>query len=331
MSAITMNLSLSLPASAQDFYAGKTVTIFVGYAAGSGYDVNARFVARHISAQLPGKPTVIVQNMPGAGALNAANHLANTAAKDGTAMALVARGMGIEPMLGGKGVRFDPLKLHWIGSTSRETSVIVVRADMGVKRIEDVRNREVVVAGPSPGTDGVTYPNVLNNLLGTKFRIVMGYRSGKEMAMAVKRGEVQGRGSWSWASLKTEALEEVRNGEYVLLLQMALRKSPELPDLPLVMDFVTSAEQKQILEIILAGQEMAWPIFAPAEVPAERIALLRKAYADMLKTPEALSEAKKLGIDIDPVSGDDIAAMLRRLYSVSPEIVARVRKLAGRE
>ncbi|MBM3609375.1 MAG: hypothetical protein FJX29_13160 [Alphaproteobacteria bacterium] len=226
MSAIVVGAGLVSPASAQDFYAGKTVTIFVGYAAGSGYDVNARFVARHIGPQLPGRPTVIVQNMPGAGALNAANHVANTAAKDGTAMALVARGMGIEPMLGGKGVRFDPLKLHWIGSTSRETSVIVVRADTGVKRIEDVRGKEVVVAGPSPGTDGVTYPNVLNNLLGTRFRVVMGYRSGKEMSMAMKRSEVQGRGSWSWASLKTEALDEVKSGEYVLLLQMALRKSP---------------------------------------------------------------------------------------------------------
>jgi tripartite-type tricarboxylate transporter receptor subunit TctC len=262
---------------AQEFYAGKTVTMMVGYAAGSGYDVNARFIARHMPKYIPGNPQMIVQNMPGGGALGATNHVANIAAKDGTVIALVARGMGLEPLFGGQGVRYDALKLNWIGSSSREVSVIAVRADAGVTRLEDVMTKEIVVAGPSPGTDGVTFPNMLNNLLGTKFRIVTGYRSGKEMAMAVMRGEVQGRGSWSWASFKTEAMENLKKGELKLLLQLGFAKAPELPDVPLVMDFARNAEQRQIIELLLAGQAMAWPVFAPADVPAERVVTLRRA------------------------------------------------------
>lgn len=318
------------PACAQDFYAGKIVTIVVGYAAGSGYDVNARFIARHIAKQIPGAPQIIVQNMPGGGALGATNHVANVAAKDGTVLAVVARGMGLEPLFGGAGVKFDPLKLNWIGSSSREVSVLAVRADAGVNSIEDAMKKEVVVAGPSPGTDGVTYPNMLNNLLGTKFRIVTGYRSGKEMALAVKRGEVQGRGSWSWSSFKTEAMEELKKGELRLLLQLAPVKSPELPDVPLVMDYARDAEQKLIIELLLAGQAMAWPVFAPAEVPAERVALLRKAYLDLFTSAAAREEAAKLGIDIDPVPGVEIEAMLKRLYASPPEIVRQARALAGR-
>lgn len=317
-------------AQAQEFYAGKTITMIVGYAAGSGYDVNARFIARHMPKHLPGNPQIIVQNMPGGGALGATNHVANIAQKDGTVMALVARGMGLEPLFGGTGVKYDPLKLHWIGSSSREVSVLAVRADAGVATIEEAMNKEIIVAGPSPGADGVTYPNMLNNLLGTKFKIVTGYRSGKEMAMAVMRGEVQGRGSWSWASFKTEAMDNLKKGELRILLQLAPRKSPELPDVPLVMDYAKNEEQKLILELLLAGQSMAWPVFAPGEVPADRIGLLRKAYLDVFTSEAAREEAARLGIDVDPVPGMEIQTMLQRLYASPPDIVQKARALAGR-
>ena len=195
-----MLATLGISAHAQDFFAGKTMTIIVGYGqGGSGYDVNGRFVARHLSRFLPGDPTIIVQNMLGAGTLAAANHVANVAPKDGTTMALVARGMGIEQLMGGKNVRFDPLKINWIGSTSREVSVVLVRSDTGISSIKDATEREVVLAAIAIGTDGVTFPLALNNLLGTKFRPVMGYKSGGEMTLAMLRGETHGRGSWSWA------------------------------------------------------------------------------------------------------------------------------------
>src|SRR5262245_64813253 len=249
---------LSSSASAQDFFAGKTVTLVVGYQAGSLYDANARFVARHLARFIPGNPTVIVRNMPGAGTLTAANNVANLAPKDGTSIALIARGMSIEPLLGGQGVRFEPLALNWIGSTSQEVSVIAVRTDTGVKTLDDVKAREVVVAGPAPGTDGVTFPTALNNLLGTRFKIVTGYRSGAEMVLAVERKEVDGRGSWSWSAFRNDGMPMVKRGELVMLVQMGTAKVPEIAQVPLVMDLAKSDEQRQILEVLLAAQTMAW-------------------------------------------------------------------------
>jgi tripartite-type tricarboxylate transporter receptor subunit TctC len=323
-------LAAALPAAAQADFAGKTITIYAGYGAGSTYDANARWLARHMKRFIPGDPTMIVQNMPGAGTMTAANHVYNVAAKDGTSIAQVARGMALEPLLGGKGVRYDPLKINWLGSTSSEVSVIAVRADTGIKTLDDVKTRETFMASSGIGTDGHTFPNVLNNMLGTKFKIVLGYNSGKEMALAMERKEVEGRGSWSWSSFKREALPRLKSGEYLLLVQMGVRKSPELPNVPLVMDLAKTDEQKQMLELLLAGQGMAWPYFVAPDVPADRVAALRKAFMAVCEDKEALAEADKLQIDIDPVSGDEMNQTLKRLYSLPKPIVGKVRELAGR-
>jgi tripartite-type tricarboxylate transporter receptor subunit TctC len=323
-------LGITAPAQAADFYAGKTMTVIAGYGAGSTYDANARWIARNMKRFIPGEPNMIVQNMPGAGTLTAANYVENIAPKDGTFMVLVARGMAIEPLLGGKGVRYDPQKINWIGSTAREVSVIIVRADTGVKTLEDATKRQIAVASSGIGTDGYTYPTVLNNLLGTKFKIVLGYQSGKEMALALERKEVEGRGSWSWSSFKREALPRLKSGEYVILVQMAPHKSPELPDVPLVMDYAKTDEQKQILELLLAGQSMAWPYFVASAVPQERVALLRTAFQAVLKDPQALAEANKLQIDIEPVTGEEMTAKIKQLYALPKPIVQKVRELAGR-
>ena len=317
------------PAPAQDFYADKTVTIYSGHQAGSLYDTNARFVARHLPRFLPGKPTMIVRNMPGAGTLTASNHVANAAPKDGTTLALVARGVAIEPLLGGQGVRFDPLKLNWIGSTSQEVSLIAVRADTGVKTLDDAKKRELAMAGS--GADATTFPNTLNHLLGTRFRVITGYRSGAEMNLAIERKEVDGRGSWSWSAFRNDGMPMVKRGELVMLVQMGTAKVPDLPQVPLVMDLAKTAEQRQILELLLAAQAMAWPLFAPAEAPAERVALLRRAYLDMLKDKDALADAHKTGIEVEPVPGTDIQEMLKRVYMTSPDVVTKGRELSGRK
>jgi len=318
-------------AAAQDFAPDKTMTLVVGYAAGSLYDGNARFVARHLGRHIPGHPTIVVRNMPGAGTLTAANQVANLAPKDGTTLALVARGMAIEPLLGGQAVRFDPLTLNWIGSTSNEVSVIAVRADTGVRTLEDATRREVVLAATAPGTDGVTYPSALNNLLGTRFKMVIGYRSGAEMTLAVERKEAEGRGSWSWASFRNEGMKMLNRGELNLLVQMTTTASPEIANVPVVMDHARTDEQRQVLELLLAGQAMAWPIFAPAEVAKERVAILRRAYLAMLTDPETLADARRLGLDIEPVSGEAIASLLKRVYATPSAIVEKVRELAGRK
>jgi tripartite-type tricarboxylate transporter receptor subunit TctC len=327
--AFGLALALSFPAAADDFYAGKTLTIYVGHQPGSLYDTNARFVARNLPRFLPGNPNVIVRNMPGAATLNAANHAANLAPKDGTALALIARGVAMEPLLGGQGVRFDPLKLNWIGSSSQEISIVAVRADTGVRTLDDARKRELVVA--ASGADAVTFPMTLNSLLGTRFRVITGYRAGAEMNLAVERKEVDGRGSWSWSAFRHDGMPLVKRGELVMLAQMGLTKVPELPQVPLVMDLAQSDEQRRILEVVLAAQAMAWPLFAPAEAPHERVKLLRDAYLAMLKEPQALADAHKTGIEVAPVAGAAINDMLQKVYATSPSVIAKARELAGRK
>ena len=329
LAALGAILSLQSASVAQDFYAGKTVTIFSGHQPGSLYDTNARFLARHLPRFLPGNPTVIVRNMPGAGTLAASNHVATVAPKDGTALALVARGVAIEPLIGGQGARFEPLKLHWIGSTSQEVSVIAVRADIGVKTLDDAKVREVVLA--ASGGDGVTFPNALNKLLGTKFRSLSGYRSSAEMSLAIERRETDGRGSWSWSAFRNDGMAMFKRGELNLLVQMGTSKVPELPQVPLVMDLAKDTEQRQILEVLLAAQAMAWPMFAPAEVAPERVAMLRSAYIAMLKDAEAIADARKTGIEIDPASGAAINEMLTRVYATPPAVIEQARELVGRK
>lgn len=323
--------SFSSNSIAQEFFTGKTITIVVGYGqGGSGYDVNGRFIARHLGRYLAGAPTIVVQNMIGAGTLTAANHVANIAPKDGTTLALVARGMGIEQLMGGQNVRFDPLKVNWIGSSSREVSVVLVRTDSGINSIKDATEREVLVAAISVGTDGVTFPLALNNLLGTKFRPIMGYKSGGDMTLAMLRGETQGRGSWSWASFKQESYDLLKSGSVKILVQMSTVKAPELPDVPLVTDLVQGRENQQILSILLAGQAMAWPLFAPAETAQDRVQVIRRGYSDMFKDSDVASEARRAGIDIDPVSGEEIQSMLKEIYATPEPIVKKARELAGR-
>jgi tripartite-type tricarboxylate transporter receptor subunit TctC len=329
IAAIGAVLVLATPAAAEDFYAGKTIAIFSGHNPGSLYDTNARFVARHLPRFIPGNPTIIVRNMPGAGTLTASNHVANLAPKDGTALALIARGVALEPLIGGPGVRFEPRQLHWIGSTSQEVSVIAVRADTGVKTLDDAKKRELMVA--ASGADAVIFPNTLNQLLGTRFKVITGYRSGAEMVLAVERKEVDGRGSWSWSAFRNDGMPMVKRGELVMLVQMGTAKVPEIAQVPLVMDLAKDIEQRQILEVLLAAQTMAWPMFAPPEVPADRVALLRRAYLAMLKDPEALADARKTGIEVDPVPGAAINEMLARVYATPPKVIAQARELVGRK
>jgi tripartite-type tricarboxylate transporter receptor subunit TctC len=219
--------------------------------------------------------------------------------------------------------------LNWIGSTSQEVSVIAVRADTGVKTLDDAKKRELMVA--ASGADAVIFPNTLNQLMGTRFKVITGYRSGAEMVLAVERKEVDGRGSWSWSAFRNDGTPMVKRGELVMLVQMGTAKVPEIAQVPLVMDLAKSDEQRQILEVLLAAQTMAWPMFAPPEVPRERVALLRSAYLAMLKDPDALADARKTGIEVDPVSGTSINDMLSRIYATPPPVIAQARELVGRK
>lgn len=329
---LKMSLAFALamgagPALAQgaDFYAGKTITMYVGLSAGGGYDQNARLVARHLDKYIAGKPTIVVRNMPGGGGLVMTNFVANVAPKDGLHIAAPQRGVPFEPLLGGDShAKFDPLKLNWIGSTNSDTSVAVVHKRSGIKTWQELREREVVVGGTGVGTESVTVPYLLRNLLGFRFRVIAGYPGGTDVNLAMERAEVDGRGTFSWTSLKPRLKEWIESGEYTILYQMGLKRHPEIPNIPLVTELTTDPEIKKILELQFAAFELGRPQFVAEGVPADRVNILRRAFDAAMKDKDLIAEAVKGDMEINPVTGEEMTDILKEVYSSPKSVVARL-------
>lgn len=319
-----------LGASAQpvaDFYKGKTIELHIGYTSGGGYDVYGRIVARHMGKYIPGNPQIVPKNTPGAGSLRAANWLYAAAPKDGTALATVARGAAFDPLLGVTAAQYDGNKFNWIGSANNEVSVCVSWHDSGVTSFQDLLKKELVVGGTGPTADTDQFPRVINAVLGTRMKIVPGYPGGNDVSLAMERGEVKGRCAWSWSSVLATRQEWVRNKRIHVLVQLALQKHPELPDVPLVMDLARTDEERAMLNLVFARQTMGRPFMAPPGVPAERIAALRKAFMDVMKDKELLAEAEKMSLEISPVSGEELQALVARGYATDPAISKKVAEL----
>lgn len=329
---LKMSLAFALavgagPALAQgaDFYAGKTVTMYVGLSAGGGYDQNARLVARHFDKYIPGKPTIVVRNMPGGGGLVMTNFVANVAPKDGLHIAVPQRGVPFEPLLGGDShAKFDPLKLNWIGSTNSDTSVAMVHRRSGIKTWQDLREREVVVGGTGVGTESVTVPYLLRNLLGFRFRVIAGYPGGTDVNLAMERGEVDGRGTFSWTSLKPRLKDWIETGEYTILYQMGLKRHPDIPNIPLVTELASDPETRKILELQFAAFELGRPQFVAEGVPADRVNILRRAFDAAMKDKDLIAEAIKGDMEINPVTGEEMTDILKEVYSSPKSVVARL-------
>ena len=311
---------LSAAASAQP-----QLNVVVGYSPGAIYDLYGRLVARHIGKHLPGNPTVVVQNMPGAGSLRAANYLYVVAPKDGSTIGLFARGMAMQPLLDAQGVQFDAQKFNWLGSTSDEVSVVLASATKPFKTIEDARRSEMVVSASGSGADSVIFPYILNGVIGTRFKVVTGYPGNAEMLLAVERGEVDGNAGTSWISLVSIKPSWVREKKINVLLQMASRKHPDLAGVPLALDLAKGVEDRLVLDLIFSRQSMAYPFVAPPDVPSERVAALRNAFEAMTKDPEFLAEAKRQNLEIGPVSAAEVAAIVRRAYATPGDLIARAR------
>ncbi len=312
----------------ESFYQGKTITLVVGFTPGGGYDLNARAVARFMGNHIPGKPKVVIQNMPGAGSLAAINHLANLAAKDGTALASFSRGVIFEPLMGNKSAQFDARNLNWIGSPSRETNVAFVRSDLPFKTFDDLKSREMIVAATGGGADTGTFPLIMNAVLGTKLKLVTGYPGAPEALLAMDRGEADGMAGLSWGFLKTVRPAWIANNTVRVLLQFGLTKAPDLPNVVSALDIASNDADRQLLELFLARLPIAWPIAAPAGVPAERIAALRHAFLETMKDPEYRADAEKQALEVDPVPGDEISAILARVYASPEAVVKRARDIA---
>jgi tripartite-type tricarboxylate transporter receptor subunit TctC len=330
--ALAACFGLTGAASAQtpaDFYKGKQVIFTIGYEAGSGYDLYARLLTRYLGKQLPGNPAVVPQNMPGAGSIKAANYLYELAPRDGTQLGMLGRGTPMTPLLGGKGATFkDDKSFTWIGSMNNEVSVCVAWHTSGVKTIEEAMQRELTTAATSLGADDTTvFPAVLNAMIGTKFKWIVGYPGGAAMNLAMERGEADGRCGWSWSSVKSTQADWLKTGKVQLLLQLSLSKHPDLPNVPLIMDYAKNDEQRAVLELIFARQVMGRPVLAPPGIPAERVNVLRRAFDATMKDPAFLAEADKGNWEITPVNGEEIEALMKRVYASPPQIVELTKKV----
>src|SRR5262249_10557285 len=274
---------LASPAPAQlvaDFYRGKTITLLIGYTSGGGYDLYARVLARHMGRHILGNPTIVPQNMPGAGSLRVAGFLYSAAPKDGTTFGMFGRGIAIEPLIGASGAQFDARRFTWLGSGSDQVSLCASWHMSQVKTWDDMLKTPFTVGGEGPGSDPDVFAIMLKNLLGVKLKLVSGYPGGPEINLAVERGELDARCGWAWSSIKITKPDWLAEKKINLLVQMALKKSADLPDVPLVMDQARSERERLILRLMLSRQAMGWPFIAPPDLPAERATALRQAFDD---------------------------------------------------
>jgi tripartite-type tricarboxylate transporter receptor subunit TctC len=317
--------------SVADFYKGKNVELYIGYSTGGAYDLYARLIARHLGKHIPGNPNVIPKNMTGAGSLVLANWLYNVAPKDGTAMGTIGRGTAFDPIISNQGqkARFDGTKYTWIGSANNEVSICVAWHTSGITKFEDLLTRQLVVGGTSASADTDQFPKILNGVLGTKFKIVSGYPGGNEVGLAMERGEVQGRCGWSWSSVKSTHMQWYRDKQFHILVQLALEKHPDLPDVPLVVDLAKTDEQRKILELIFARQVMGRPYVAPPGVPADRATALRTAFMETMTDKDFLVDAEKAKMEITPVSGDQVDKLVKRIYATPPEVAKTAATMIG--
>jgi tripartite-type tricarboxylate transporter receptor subunit TctC len=306
---------------AASFYKGRTVTIDIGYSTGGGYDLYARVLARHLGDHIPGKPSVVPQNMPGAGSLKVVNYLANVAPKDGTVIATFARGMAMQPLFDKTGIEFDAQKLNWIGSITNEVSVCAFRSDTGIKTWQDMLTKSYTVGGTGSGSDTDVFPDVLRHMFHMKIKLVTGYPGGSDVILAMERGEVDGRCGWSWSSVKSTKYDLYEKKEIVIPVQLALKKHPDLPDVPLVTEETKDPKELAALKLIFGRQSVARPYATAPGVPADRVAALRKAFDDTMKDPAFLAEAEKTKLEVEPVSGQEVQNLVAELYQSSPEVV----------
>jgi tripartite-type tricarboxylate transporter receptor subunit TctC len=309
----------------EDFYRGRNVTMVIGYSVAGGYDNYARVVARHLGNHIPGNPTILPQNMPGAGSLRSANWLYVAAPKDGSVIGMFSRGMAMEPLIGTSQTQFDAQKFSWLGSGTNEVSTCVTWHQSAVKTWVDALKIPFTVGGEGSGSDPDIFATVVRNVFGVKLRLVSGYPGSAEVALAIERREVDGRCGWSYSSLRQQRPDWITNRQVNILVQLALAKAPELPDVPLITDFATTERERQILRLVFSRQAMARPFTAPPGIPAERKAALRKAFADTMADPAFLEEAKQRSLEVNPVSGAEIDALIGDLYRSPPDVVAEVR------
>jgi tripartite-type tricarboxylate transporter receptor subunit TctC len=313
--------------TAEEFYKSHPLSIVIGFPPASAYDLYGRAVGRHIGRHLPGNPAVVSVNKPGASSLTAANYLYSVAPKDGSVIGILSRSAPLDPLLGNSGAKLEPRKFTWLGSVGNDVSVCVAWQGAAVKRFDDLLDRDFVVAAAGLSTDTGVFALVLKNLFGARMKIISGYPGGAEISKAIETGEVDGRCGWSWSGVKASKPDWLAQKKINILVQLGLQKAADLPTVPLITDLARTPEQRQILKLVFGPQEFAWPFMAPPDLPPERKQLLRAAFDATLTDPEFLEDARRMALDVNPVSGRAVEALIDELYGTPDDVVAKTRRV----
>ncbi len=324
-------LLMSASAFAQDFYAGKQLNMLVGSATGGGYDAYARLFARHLPKHIPGQPVVVVQNMPAAGSLAAMNQLANSSPRDGLTIGAVQTHIGVEPIMGVTGpaenARYDARQMNWLFSAAKEYPVVVAWHTSPFKTFPDVFEREMLVGASGAATSDSVYARVMNELLGTRFRVVEGYKGNAQIQLATEGGEVEGRAGWFVSSLLSSQGHQVKDGKYRVLVQVAQEKHPAIPDVPLITEFMKDKSRLDQLLFSLSWLPMGRPFVAPPGIPAANVQLLRSGFLNTSRDPALLAEAEKMGLEISAMTGEEVQALIAKLYQTPKQVIESVRAI----
>ena len=312
----------------EQFYKGKTVDIIIGYPPAGSNDTYARLLARHIGKHIPGNPSIVPKNMPGAGSFLALGHVYNIAPKDGTIIGIGAPTSPLDEKLGTQGVRFKTAELNWVGRIDSLINIVFLWKTSPVKTIADAQRIESTLSGTGAGSTVSIYPTVMNNVLGTKFKLVMGYRGSNEAQLAVERGEVEGH-STSWTAVKVAHPDWLPTKTITILVQFALKRHPELPDVPTVVDLARSDEERQILSAVMNATEVGTAFFTTPGIPADRLTALRRAFDATMKDPEFLAEAQRTKLTVSPITGEELQKLVTEVSNLSPALLQKVRAAYG--
>ena len=308
-----------------DFYTGKTITLIISTGEGDGQDKTARIISRHWTNHIPGKPVLVPKNMPGAGNLRAANYIYDQAPKDGTAMAAIIPSFVLQQILGGAGVSYDANKMQWLGSSNASNPTIYVWHTTGVKTIEDATKKEILMGGTGAGSNSVLYPTIFNNMLGTKFKVIMGYRSTGDVNLATERGEVQGRAGETFNVLTANDADWLRDKKINILVQIGREKEKGFEYVPLATEFAKDQATRDVLQVFGDVIALGRPYMAPPGIPADRLAALRMGFDEAMKDPAMLADAQKARLDISPTSGTKLQSVVADMMKTNAEVLARVK------
>ena len=317
-------LAVAGSAQAQDFYAGRNIEMVVGYAPGGSNDLYARLVAQFIGDHIPGRPRVIVQNMPGGGSLLAANHIYNVSPKDGTVLAAVSQGIPLQARLGHPQARFDPTKFNWVGRTAASSNVTMVWQTSPAQSFADALKQEITLGATGAGSTVALYPSVMNEILKTKFKLILGYKGSPEAMLAMSRGEVEGH-STTWEAVKAVNPDWVKDGKVRVLVQHGLYRHADLPDVPTSVELAKDPADRAVMQVIMSAAEVGKAYVTSPSVPPERVTILRRAFDAMVKDPAFIAATRKIGGDVAPMRGEEVQAMIGELDKLSPDLIARVK------